>query len=148
MKKLNLRRLFVSAFVAFTISFTTSCGNDGTDISDKDEKGQFELTIDGQKETGTTVFNGAAVGIRTISAENSNIEIGILIDEDQFKSGAILDIGSMCYIERGTKTALSASGKIKVVSTSKIEFSNAVFTEYDNEGSSKEISVSGYISSK
>ncbi|MCK5906772.1 MAG: hypothetical protein KAG37_04235, partial [Flavobacteriales bacterium] len=89
MKNLKLSTL-VSLFLIVGMTTFTSCGKD-TDVSDKDEVGKFELTIDGKKETGTKVFNGAAIGIRTFSAENKNIDLGILLDEDKFKSGATLD---------------------------------------------------------
>ena len=145
MKNLKISTL-ISLFLIIGMTTFTSCGKD-TDVSDKDEVGKFELTIDGKKETGTKVFNGAAIGIRTFSAENSNIDLGILLDEDKFKAGATLDIGTMCYLNRGDKVAMAVSGKIKVVSKSKIEFSNTVFGEYDNEGNVTNITVSGYISS-
>ncbi len=147
MKNLKLHSL-VSMFLIVGMTAFTSCGKDSIDVSDKDEKGTFSLMIDGTKEEGTIVFNGAAIGIRTISAENSNIELGILLNEEEFKSGALLDIGTMCYLAMGTRTALAKSGKVKVVSTSRIEFSNAIFTEYDDEGKTSDISVSGFISSK
>ena len=142
MKNLKFRTV-VSMFLIVGMSMVTSCGKD-TDVSDKDEVGKFELTIDGKKETGTKVFNGAAMGIRTISAENSNIELGILFNEEDFKSGATLNIGAMCYLNIGEKVAMAKSGKVKVVSTSKIEFSDCIFTQ----GGGGDIKVSGYISSK
>ena len=147
MKNLKLRSL-VSMFLIVGMTAFTSCGKDTVDVSDKDEVGTFSLTIDGTKEEGTKVFNGAAIGIRTISAENSNIELGILLSEEEFKDGASLEIGSMCYLKRGEKTAMAKSGKIKVIGTYKIEFSNAIFTEYDKDGNTIDIAVSGYISSK
>ena len=73
MKNLKLRTL-VSMFLVVGMSMITSCGK-GTDVSDKDEVGKFELTIDGKKETGTKVFNGAAIGLRTITAENGSMVI-------------------------------------------------------------------------
>jgi len=146
MKNLKLSTL-VSLFLIVGMNMVTSCGKD-TDVSDKDEVGKFELTIDGKKETGTEVFNGAAIGIRTFSAKNSRIELGILLDEDKFKAGATLDVSAICYLNRGGKVALATSGKIKIVSKSRIELSNVIFAEYDNVGNATDITVSGYISSK
>ena len=147
MKNLKLSTL-VSLFLIVGMTTFTSCGK-GTDVSDKDEVGKFELTIDGKKETGTKVFNGAAIGIRTISAENDNIEFGILINEDDFKAGTSIDVdGLSCYIVKGDKTALSSTGSVKVVSKSKIEIKDGVFVGYDNEGGTFNITVSGYVSSK
>lgn len=148
MRNFKLRMAVISLLLAFTTTFTTSCGKDNTDVSDTDEKGTFSLTIDGTKQEGTKVFSGAAIGIRTISAENSSIELGILLDEEKFVSGATFElVGGMSYLNIGSIGAMPKSGTIKVVSTSKIELSNCVFTQYTAQ-TSTDISVSGYISSK
>lgn len=128
----------------FTISLITSCGK--TDVSDGDEKGKFSLTVDGKKQEGTTVFNGAAIGIRTFSAENAEFEIGILMNEADYKAGAEFDLtNSLSYIKIGSITAISKSGTIKVVSISRIEIISGVFYDATND---KDITVTGYISSK
>lgn len=138
------------AIIAIMISFTTvitSCGKDDNDLSDKDEKGKFSLTIDGKKQEGTKVFNGAAIGIRTISAENSDIEMGLLFNEDDFNAGNSIALqGSMSYIKIGETAAMPRSGTIKVISKSKIEIDGIFFQQ--TATSSKEIKVKGYISSK
>lgn len=148
MKNLKLHSI-VTMFLIVGMTAFTSCGKDSVDISDKDEVGTFSLTVNGAKEEGTNVFSGAVVGIRTISAKNSNIELGILINEAEFKAGTSIDLaGSSCYIKLGDKTALSSAGNVKVVSTSKIEINNALFVGYGDEGDTFDVTVSGYISSK
>ena len=147
MEKLKINALVVILLIV-GMSMTTSCGK-GTDTSDGDEVGKFELTVDGKKETGTKVFNAAAIGIRTISAENSNIDLGIILDEDDFKAGHVFDEtgSSLSTLKRGDAVAIIKSGSIKVVSKSKIELINCIFSEYTGDGM-KDIKVSGYISSK
>jgi hypothetical protein len=147
MKKFKFNAL-VSMFLIVGMSMTTSCGK-GTDVSDKDEVGKFELTVDGKTETGTKVFNGAAIGIRTISAKNANIDLGILLNEDDFKAGKVFNEtgSSLSTLKLGDAVAIIKSGTIKVVSKSKIELTNCIFQEYIESGT-KDIKVSGYISSK
>ena len=147
MKKFKFNAL-VSMFLIVGMSMTTSCGK-GTDVSDKDEVGKFELTVDGKTETGTKVFNGAAIGIRTISAKNANIDLGILLNEDDFKAGKVFNEtgSSLSTLKLGDAVAIIKSGTIKVVSKSKIELTNCIFSEYTASGT-KDIKVSGYISSK
>lgn len=148
MKNLKLRFVSLTLFLAVTTIMTTSCGS-GTDVSDKDEVGTFELTIDGKKETGTKVFNGAAIGIRTISAENSNIDLGILFNEDDFKSGATLDASkaALSSLTTSDMTYIITSGSIKVISTSKIQLNDCVFIGY-GKVEENSVTVSGFISSK
>ena len=147
MKNLKLR-ILVSMFLFVGMNMVISCGK-GTDVSDKDEVGKFELTIDGKKETGTKVFNGAAMEIRTISAENKNMIISFLFNEDDFKSGSTLELtDALSTLKRGDKVAIFKTGKVKIVSKSKIELINCIFSEMNNEGGLKDVAVSGYISSK
>lgn len=144
MKNSKLRIGLAAVILLFTVSLITSCGK--TDVSDGDEKGKFELTVDGKKQEGTIVFNGAALGLRTISAENSEIDFGILLNETDYKAGATFDLVSgLAYISIGNTTALSKSGTIKVISISRIEIKNGVFYDAQND---KDIAVAGYISSK
>ncbi len=145
MKNSKLRVGLAAVILLFTVSLITSCGN--TDVSDGDEIGAFSLTIDGTKYDGTKVFNGAAIGIRTISAENSSMEIGILLNEEDYTAGASFDLSanSMSYLKVGDVTALPKSGTIKVISTSRIEITSGIF--YDAQGD-KDITITGYISSK
>jgi len=145
MKNSKLRIGLAAVILLFTVSLITSCGK--TDVSDGDEKGVFSLTIDGAKYEGTEVFNGAAIGIRTISAENSLMEIGILLNEEDYKAGASFDLSktSLSYLKVNGKTAMPKSGTIKVVSISKIEIVAGVF----NDGvGGNDITVTGNISSK
>ena len=146
MKNSKLRVGLAAVILLFTVSLITSCG-DGTDVSDSDEKGKFSLTIDGTKYEGTEVFNGAAIGIRTLSAKNSSMEMGILLNETDYKAGATFDLStnSMSFIKVGETASLPKSGTIKVVSISKIEILNGVFYDAQND---KDITVTGYISSK
>jgi hypothetical protein len=144
MKNTKLRFTLFAAILLFAATLVTSCGK--TDVSDKDEVGKFSLTVDGTKYEGTTVFNGAAIGIRTISAETNNFEIGILFDETKFVAGTEVDLASLSYIKIDDKAFIGKSGKVKIISTSKIEIS-AVFTGSDATGTVNH-SVTGYISSK
>ena len=144
MKNSKLRVGLAAIILLFTVSLITSCGK--TDVSDGDEIGAFSLTIDGTKYDGTKVFNGAAIGIRTISAENSSMEIGILLNEEDYKAGATFDLStnSMSFIKVDDAAALPKSGTIKVVSTSRIEITSGIFYDAQND---KDITVIGYISS-
>jgi len=148
MKNLKLTSL-ISMFLIVGMSMVTSCGKiTGTDVSDSDEVGEFELTIDGKKETGTKVFTGAVIGIRTVSAENENMKIAFLFDESEFTSGNSIENSSLSTIERKDKPGgIMTAGKIKVISRSKIELIDVIFTE-TGESSVELVKVSGYISSK
>jgi len=145
MKNSKLRIGLAAVILLFTVSLITSCGK--TDVSDGDEKGVFSLTIDGTKYEGTEVFNAAAIGIRTISAKNSSIDLGILLNETDFKAGATFDLSktSLSYLKVNNTGSLPKSGTIKVVSISKIEIISGVFYDAQNN---KDITVTGYISSK
>ena len=143
MKNSKSRLAFIAIVLLFTTSIITSCGK--TDTSDGDEKGNFSLTIDGVKYDGTEVFNAAAVGVRTISAKNTSMELAVLLNEEDFKPGATFDLkGGLSYLKLGTSTSLPTSGTIKVVSISKIEI-DAIF--YDAQAD-KDYAVTGYVSSK
>ena len=148
MKNLKLTSL-ISMFLIVGMSMVTSCGKiTGTDVSDSDEVGKFELTIDGKKETGTKVFTGAVIGIRTVSAENEDMTIAFLFDESEFTSGNSIENSSLSTIERKDKPGgIMTSGKIKVISKSKIELIDVIFTE-TGESSVELVKVSGFISSK
>ena len=145
MQNSKLRVGLAAVILLFTVSLITSCGK--TDVSDSDEKGKFSLTIDGTKFEGTEVFNAAAIGIRTISAKNSSIDLGILLNETDFKAGATFNLSttSLSYLKVDGKTAMPKSGTIKVVSISKIEIISGVFYDALNN---KDITITGYISSK
>lgn len=145
MKNLKLNSL-VSMFLIVGMTAFTSCGKDGTDVSDKDEVGKFELTIDGKKETGTEVFNGAVSDLRTISAKNSSIEMGMLFDENKFVAGRVLegDDAPLTTLVIGTESSIMMSGKVKVVSKSKVELIDCKFGDLITE----KVTVTGYISSK
>lgn len=145
MKNSKLRVGLAAVILLFTVNLLTSCS--GTDVSDSDENGKFSLTINGAKYEGTEVFNGAAMGIRTISAENSSMEMGVLLNEEAYKAGTTFDLStnSLSYLKVDGKTALPKSGTIKVISISKIEILNGVF--HDGVGGN-DITVTGYISSK
>jgi len=153
MKNLKFSTL-ITLFLVVGMSMFTSCGKDSTDVSDKDEVGKFEITIDGKKETGTKVFNAAAMGVRTISAENKNIILSLLFNESDFKSGRTIDFSEedndelLSTLKRQDKVAIIKRGTVKIVSKSKIEFKNCVFSEMSANGEMKDIAVSGYISSK
>ncbi len=146
MRNTKLRFTLFAAVLLFATTFITSCGD--TDVSDKDELGTFSLTVDGTKYEGTQVFNGAAIGIRTISAETTNFEIGILIDETKFVAGTEIDLATLSYIKIDDTAFIGKSGRIKIVSTSKVELKNAVFTGSDANGATVNHTVNGYISSK
>lgn len=145
MRNTKLRIGLAMLVVLFSTTLLTSCGK--TDTSDGDEKGKFSLTIDGTKQEGTEVFNAATIGIRTISAKNSSIDLGILLTEEDYKAGATFNLStsSLSYLKVGEATALPKSGTIKVVSISKIEINNSIFYDAQND---KDITVTGYISSK
>ena len=145
MKNSKLRVGLAAVILLFAVSLITSCGK--TDVSDGDEVGIFSLTIDGTKYDGTKVFNGAAIGIRTISAENSSMEIGILLNEEDYKAGATFDLSTngLSFVKVGDVSALPKSGTIKVISISRIEIIAGIF--YDAQGD-KDITITGYISSK
>jgi len=144
MKNTKLRIGLAMLVVLVSTTLFTSCGK--TDTSDSDEKGKFSLTIDGTIEEGTEVFNAAAIGIRTITAKNATIDLGILLNEDDYKAGATFDLAtnSMSYLKAGNKTGLPKSGTIKVVSISRIEIINGVFYDVANDA---DITITGYISS-
>jgi hypothetical protein len=146
MKNTKFRFTFFAVTLLFAATLITSCGK--TDVSDKDEIGKFSLTVDGTKYEGTKVFNGAAIGVRTISAKTTGFEIGILFDETKFIAGTEIDLATLSYISIDNKTSIGKSGKIKIVSTSKVEIKNAVFTGVDANGAAVNHTVNGYISSK
>ena len=143
----------VTLFLVVGMSIFTSCGKDdntGANDGDKDNLvGKFELTIDGKKETGTKVGNigVAAINTRTISAENDNIILSVIMEESEFKVGRTIDMESSASLLtiKGSASALIQSGELKIVSKTKVELTNCVF--YDM-GSQHKYKVSGYISSK
>ena len=145
MENSKLRVGLAAVILLFTVSLITSCSK--TDVSDGDEKGKFSLTIDGTKYDGTEVFNAAALGIRTISAKSSSIELGILLNETDFEVGATFNLSetSLSYLKINDTVSMPKSGTIKVVSISKIEITSGVFYDAKND---KDITVTGYISSK
>ncbi len=146
----NLKsNLLVSLFLIIGTATLSSCG-EGTDLSDKDTIGEFELTIDGVKESGTNVFNGAALELRTINAENNEIVLSVLINENDFKAGAEIT-GALSTLNLKNEEEASyilGTGVIKVISVSKIEFKNCVFAGIDKDGNPTAKTVNGYISSK
>ena len=146
----NLKsNLLVSLFLIIGVATLSSCGK-GTDLSDKDNIGKFELTINGVKETGTKVFNGAALELRTINAENDEIVLAVIINENNFKAGAeITEALSTLKLKKEEEASyILGTGVIKVISKSKIEFKNCVFAGVDKDGNPATKTVNGYISSK
>jgi len=136
------------------MSIFTSCGKDdntGANDGDKDNQvGKFELTIDGKKVTGTKVVNmgAATINTRTISAENDNVILSVIMEESEFKVGRTIDMESLASsltMKKESVSALIQSGELKIVSKTKVELNNCVFIDM---GSGHKIKVSGYISSK
>jgi len=146
----NLKsNLLVSLFLIIGVATLSSCGK-GTDLSDKDKVGKFELTINGVKETGTNVFTGAALELRTISADNGDIYLTVLINENDFNAGSEITgaLSTLKITKEDGASYLLGTGVIKVISKSKIEFKNCVFAGADKDGNPAIKTVNGYISSK
>jgi len=133
----------------------TSCSKDDLVDNAFDEKGKFELTIDGKKVTGDKVTNVSAIGVRTISAENDAMSFNLILSEDEFITGKVYDlekddIDPMIIMDMdGDLTDegyWGLKGTLKIVSKTRIEI-NANFYENWNWLNPR-IEVSGYISSK
>ncbi len=153
MKKVTIQ------FLAFltAVFFFTACEKDGTDIKDGDEEGKFEITVNGVKYEGTTVVNGAVMGIRTVTAECSGFYFGVIINEDLFTVGTTFDLDidgaeiqpviTIGEEDSGNEESYFATkGTIKVVSDTKIEIDGSFYMGWSE--SNPEQVVKGYISSK
>ena len=132
-----------------------SCSKDDVTTKDDDEKGKFEISFDGHKFEGNTVSNLSAIGVRTISAENSEISFQIIMAEGMFVSGKTYDIDAdnldpMITIDTnndGTEEVYwGVTGTFKVVSETKVEIDANFYENWLTTNPA--MKVSGYISSK
>lgn len=129
--------ILLSALFLLTIS---SCSKD--DPADEIvNKGDFSISLDGTKYEGSSVINGAVIGVRTIEAANPNFVFRVIITDGLFEAGKTFDlaldkteIAPQIVVDLdgdGTDESLwGLTGTIKVISKNKIEIDGIFYKDF------------------
>ena len=151
------RTILAVMLVVVSALFSTSCKkSDLVDISDSDQVGKFEITMDGKKYTGTEVFSGAVMAIRTINAKALPFEFNLLCDNTNFSGGGLYKLGqgdaTIVTISLGVNNDgqeilyYGLEGSVKIISDSKIEINGSFYS--DMLATNVAHKVTGSVSSK
>jgi len=151
MKQVSM--IILSALFVLTIS---SCSKDDS-AEEIINKGDFSISLDGTKFEGSSVTNGAVIGVRTIEASNSNFIFRVIITDGLFDAGKTFDlaldkseIAPQIVVDLdndGTDENLwGLTGTIKVISKNKIEIDGIFYKDFVITNTP--IKVTGFILSE
>jgi len=125
--------------VLFVLTFS-SCSKDDS-AEEIVNKGDFSISLDGTKYEGSSVINGAVIGVRTIEATNDNFIFRVIITDGLFEAGKTFDltldkseIAPQIVIDLdgdGTDENLwGLTGTIKVISKNRIEIDGIFYKDF------------------